>query len=327
MKKIWIAAAIGAAAVLAVQTPLRAQTAAAWPDHSVTLLVPFPPGGSTDQVARALAPRLGEKLKQTFLVDNRAGAAGTIAAGLAKRAAPDGYTFFVTSLGPLVIAPHLMKTLPYDALKDFDLITVAVQSPNVLVVPTASPHKTVADVIAFERANPGKVSFASSGNGTSDHLTAELFWQETATKGVHVPYKGGAPAHTDLMGGQVDASFQNINAVAQYIKAGKMRALGITSARRSPVLPDVPTMAEAGVKNLEVTSWQAVVAPRGLPPAVRDKAHRAIVEVLNDPAVKDPFVSVGFEMVANTPAQFAEFQQAEFARWKKVIEVGKISVE
>ncbi|WPB59129.1 tripartite tricarboxylate transporter substrate binding protein [Xylophilus sp. GOD-11R] len=302
--------------------------AQAWPEKPITLVVTFPPGGSTDQVARALAPRLGEKLKQSVLVDNRAGAAGTIAAATVKRAPADGYTFMVTSLGPLVIAPHLLKTqMQYDPLKDFDLITVAVQSPNVLVVPTASPHKTVADVIAYEKANPGKMSFASSGNGTSDHLTAELFWQETGTTGVHVPYKGGAPAQTDLMGGQVDASFQNINAVAQYIKAGKMRALGITSAKRSPVLPDVPTMAEAGVKNVEVTSWQAVVAPKGLPVAIRDKAHAAIVEVLNEPAVKDPFVAVGFELVANTPLQFAAFQQAEYARWKKVIETGKISVD
>ena len=320
MKRLLTAAVLGLTAL--------ASQAQGWPDRPVTLVVTFPPGGSTDQVARAIAPRLGEKLRQTVLVENRAGAAGTIAAASVKRAAPDGYTFLVTSLGPLVITPHLLKQqMQYDPLKDFDLLTVAVQSPNVLVVPTASPHKTVADVIAFEKANPGKMSFASSGNGTSDHLTAELFWQETGTTGVHVPYKGGAPAQTDLMGGQVDASFQNINAVVQYIKAGKMRALGITSARRSPVLPDVPTMAETGVKNLEVTSWQAIVAPKGLPPAVRDRAAAALVEVLNDPAVKDPFTAVGYELVANTPAQFATFQQAEYARWKKVIELGKISVD
>jgi len=320
MKRLLTAAVLGLTAL--------ASQAQGWPDRPVTLVVTFPPGGSTDQVARAIAPRLGEKLRQTVLVENRAGAAGTIAAASVKRAAPDGYTFLVTSLGPLVITPHLLKQqMQYDPLKDFDLLTVAVQSPNVLVVPTASPHKTVADVNAFEKANPGKMSFASSGNGTSDHLTAELFWQETGTTGVHVPYKGGAPAQTDLMGGQVDASFQNINAVVQYIKAGKMRALGITSARRSPVLPDVPTMAETGVKNLEVTSWQAIVAPKGLPPAVRDRAAAALVEVLNDPAVKDPFTAVGYELVANTPAQFATFQQAEYARWKKVIELGKISVD
>ncbi|MDR7377153.1 tripartite-type tricarboxylate transporter receptor subunit TctC [Rhodoferax ferrireducens] len=301
--------------------------AQAWPEKAVTLVVPFPPGGSTDQVARAVGPKLTDKFKQSFLIDNKAGATGTIGATFVKRAAPDGYTFLVTSLGPLVIVPHLLKGMQYDPLKDFDLVTVAVQSANVLVVPANSPHKSVADVIAFEKANPGKMTFASAGNGSSDHLTAELFWQQTGTTGIHVPYKGGAPAHTDIMGGQVDASFQNINSVAQYIKGGKMRALAITSPKRSPVLPDVPTLAEAGVKNVEVASWQAIVAPKGLPPAVLEKAHAAFVEALNDPKVKDQFTSIGFEMVANTPAQFAAFQQAEYARWKKVIETGKISIE
>ena len=301
--------------------------AQAWPEKAVTLVVPFPPGGSTDQVARAVGPKLTDKFKQSFLIDNKAGATGTIGATFVKRAAPDGYTFLVTSLGPLVIVPHLLKGMQYDPLKDFDLVTVAVQSANVLVVPANSPHKSVADVIAFEKANPGKMTFASAGNGSSDHLTAELFWQQTGTTGIHVPYKGGAPAHTDIMGGQVDASFQNINSVAQYIKGGKMRALAITSPKRSPVLPDVPTLAEAGVKNVEVASWQAIVAPKGLPPAVLEKAHAAFVEALNDPKVKDQFTSIGFEMVANTPAQFAAFQQAEYARWRKVIETGKISIE
>ena len=215
----------------------------------------------------------------------------------------------------------------FAALKDFDHITVAVQSPNVLVVPANSPHKTLADVVAYQKANPGKMTFASAGNGSSDHLTVELFWQETNTKGIHVPYKGGAPAHTDLMGGQVDASFQNVNSVLQYIKGGKMRPQAVTSAKRSPVLPDVPTMAEAGVPNVEVTSWQAIVAPKGLPPAVREKAHAAFAEALNSPKVKDQFTSIGFEMVVNTPAEFAAFQQKEYARWKKVIETGKISIE
>ncbi|GKS76828.1 tripartite tricarboxylate transporter substrate binding protein [Acidovorax sp. SUPP950] len=301
--------------------------AQSWPEKPVTLVVPFPPGGSTDQVARAVGPRLTEKFKQSFLVDNKPGATGTIGATFVQRAAPDGYTFLVTSLGPLVIVPHLLKGVQYDALHGFDLITVAVQSPNVLVVPANSPHKTVADVIAYEKANPGKMSFASAGNGSSDHLTAELFWQQTGTKGVHIPYKGGAPAHTDLIGGQVDASFQNINAVSQYIKAGKMRALAITSAKRSPVLPDVPTLAEAGVPNVEVASWQAIVAPKGLPPAVREKAHAAFVEALKDPKVREQFTSIGFDMVTNTPEQFAAFQQQEFARWKKVIETGKISID
>ncbi|CAN7312316.1 LacI family transcriptional regulator [Acidovorax sp. Leaf76] len=319
MKKLWITAALAMAA--------WSTSALAWPDKAVTLVVPFPPGGSTDQVARAVSPRLTDKLKQPFTVDNRAGATGTIGATFVQRAPADGYTFLVTSLGPLVIVPHLLKSLPYDPTKDFDFITVAVASPNVLVVPANSPHKSVADVIAHLKANPHKMSFASAGNGSSDHLTAELFWQQTGTQGVHIPYKGGAPAHTDLIGGQVDASFQNINAVIQYIKGGKMRALAVTSPQRSPVLPDLPTLAEAGVKNVEVASWQAIVAPKGLPPAVRQKAHAAFVEALNDPKVKEQFVSIGFEMVANTPEEFAAFQRKEYDRWKTVIQAGKITID
>jgi tripartite-type tricarboxylate transporter receptor subunit TctC len=320
MKKLITALAIG----LAASAGVHAQD---WPQKPVTLVVPFPAGGSTDMVARAIGPKLAEKLGQPFLVDNKAGATGTIGATQVKRAAPDGTSFLVTSLGPLVIAPHLIKGMQYDALKDFDLITVAVQAPNVLVVPASSPHRTVADVIAYEKKNPGKMTFASSGNGSSDHLTAELFWQQSATTGLHVPYKGGAPAITDLLGGQVDASFQNVNAVVQNIKAGKLKALAVTGEKRSPVLPDVPTIGEAGVKNVEVYSWQAIVAPKGLPPAVRTKAHDAMVAALNDPAVKQQFTAIGLEVVGNTPAQFTAFQQQEYTRWKKVIETGKITID
>jgi len=320
MKRLIATLALGLAAT-------SAAWAQAWPTKPVTLVVPFPAGGSTDMVGRAIGTKLAATLGQPFLVDNKAGATGTIGATQVKRAAPDGSTFLVTSLGPLVIAPHLIKGMQYDALKDFDFITVAVQAPNVLVVPANSPHKDVADVIAFEKKNPGKMTFASSGNGSSDHLTAELFWQQTGTTGLHVPYKGGAPAITDLLGGQVDGSFQNVNAVVQNIKAGKLKALAVTGDKRSPVLPDVPTLAEAGVKNVEVYSWQAVVAPKGLPADVRAKAHSAIVAALNDPAIKQQFSDIGLEVVANTPEQFAAFQAKEYARWKKVIETGKITAD
>ena len=301
--------------------------AQAWPSKPVTLVVPFPAGGSTDAIARAVGPKLQEKLGGTFIVDNRAGAGGTVGAAAVKRAAPDGYTIFVSSLGPFVIGPHLIKNTGYDPLKDFDYITVAVQAPNVLAVPASSPHKTLADVIAFEKANPGKMSFASAGNGTSDHLTAELFWQMTGTTGLHVPYKGGSPAMTDLLGGQVDATFMNINTGLPNIRAGKLRALAVTSAKRSPMLPDVPTMEELGIKGVTVYSWQAFAAPKGLPADIKSKLHAALVAALNDPGVKKGLLDLGFEIVANTPEQFTAFQASEFARWKKVIEVGKITAD
>jgi tripartite-type tricarboxylate transporter receptor subunit TctC len=226
-----------------------------------------------------------------------------------------------------VIAPHLIKGVQYDAMKDFDLLTVAVQAPNVLVVPATSPYKSVAEVIAELRRNPKKMSFASSGNGSSDHLTAELFWVQTGTEGLHIPYKGGAPAINDLLGGQVDASFQNINAVVQQINAGKLHALAITGDKRSALLPQVPTLAESGVKGADVYSWQAVAAPKGLPADVKARLHAAIVAGLNDPSVKDKLVAQGFEIVANTPEQFAKFQAAEYARWKQLIDSRHITAD
>lgn len=299
----------------------------AWPDKPVTLLVPFPPGGSTDLIARTLAPKLQEKLGGSFIVDNKGGATGTIGAAQVARSVADGHTLLVSSLGPYVIAPHLLAKVPYNALKDFDYISVAVQAPNVLVVPANSPHKSIAEVITYQKANPGKMTFASSGNGSSDHLTAELFWQQTATSGIHVPYKGGGPVMTDLLGGQVDASFMNINTAMPQIRAGKLRALAITSALRSPLLPAVPTLEESGIKDANVYSWQAIAGPRGLPADIKNKLHAAIVAGLNDPTVKPKLLELGFEIVGSTPAQFTAYQAAEFARWKKLIEERKISAD
>ena len=306
---------------------LLATAAHAWPDKPVTLVVPFPPGGSTDLIARTLAPKLQEKFGGSFITDNKAGATGTIGAGIVARAPADGHTVLVSSLGPYVIAPHLLAKVPYDALKDFDYITVAVQAPNVLVVPATSPHKSMADVMAFQKANPDKMTFASSGTGSSDHLTAELYWLQTGTTGIHVPYKGGGPVMTDLLGGQVDSSFMNINTAMPQILAGKLRALSITSAKRSPLLPNVPTLQELGIKDANVYSWQAIAAPRGLPADIKAKLHSAISAALNDPQIKPKLLELGFEIVANTPEQFTAFQAAEFARWKKLIETRNIKAD
>ena len=316
-----------ALAVLALGLASTGALAQAWPSKPVTMIVPFPPGGSTDMIARSVLPKVQEVTKGTFIVDNRAGAGGAIGAVAAKNAKPDGYTIFVSSLGPFVIGPHLLKNSGYDPLKDFDYITVAVQAPNILAVRADSPHKSFADVIKFLKANPDKMTFASAGNGTSDHLTAELFWQETKTKGTHIPYKGGAPALTDLLGGQVDATFMNINTAMPHIKGGKIRALAITSEKRSPLLPDVPTVTELGYPGVTVYSWQAFAAPKGLPADIKAKFRDAVIAGLNDPAVKPKLLELGFEIVGNTPEEFTAFQAREYARWKKVIEVGKITAD
>lgn len=315
------------AAALALAVPLTTQAQGNWPEKPVTIIVPFPAGGSTDMVARALALEMGAKLGQSFVVDNRPGATGTLGAGMVKRAAPDGYTLLVSSLGAFVVTPHLLKGVAYDATKDFDYITVPVQAPNVLVASPQQKERTVAEVLALLKAQPGKVSFASSGNGSSDHLSAEVFWQQTQTEGLHVPYKGGAPAVNDLLGGQVQFSFQNVNAVLPHIKAGKLHAIAVTGDKRSPVLPDVPTLAEAGVKGAEVYSWQGMAAPKGLPPAVKEKLANAAIAAIQAPEVKKRMVDQGLEVVASTPAEFSAFQAREWTRWKTLIETRKISAD
>jgi len=301
-------------------------SAMAWPDKPVSIIVPFPPGGSTDQMARAIAPKLQEQWGQSVVIENKAGATGTIGANFVKRSPPDGYTMLVTSLGPLVIVPHLMENVPFDPATDFDLLTVGLRSANVLIVPESSPYKTAADVVAAMKANPGKFTFGSAGNGSSDHLTAEIFFLQTKTEGLHIPYKGGAPALVDLMGGQLNAMFANINAVIQYINGGKLRALAITSENRSALLPNVPTLAEAGISDMTIYSWQAAVAPRGLPADVKSQIHSSLIKALNDPKVKQQFVDIGFEVVGNTPEEFVTYQKEESDRWKKLIQTRNIKV-
>ncbi|CAM5788268.1 Bug family tripartite tricarboxylate transporter substrate binding protein [Ottowia pentelensis] len=297
---------------------LASAVAFAWPTKTVTIIVPFPPGGSTDMIARIISNELGPKIGGTVVVDNKAGATGTIGAAQVARSEPDGYTLLVASLGPFVIAPHLMK-VQYDALKDLDPITVAVRAPNVLVVPAASKHKSLADVLSYLKANPGKMSFATSGAGSSDHLTSELFWQQTGTSGLHVPYKGGGPVMTDLLGNQVDSSFMNINTALPQIQAGKLRPLVITSAKRSPLLPNVPTLEESGIKDANVYSWQAVAGPHGMPAELKNRLQRDIAAILSEPATKAKLEGLGFELVLNTPEEFAKYEATEYARWQKLI--------
>ncbi len=302
--------------------------AAPYPERNVTVIVPFPPGGASDATGRQLSAKVAEMLGQQFIIDNRAGANGSLGATLLKQAAPDGYTLLVGSIGVFAINPALFKDLRYDPQKDFDLLTIAVRTPNVLVANPNFPANTVAELVAYMKQNPDKVSFASSGTGSSDHLTAALFMQKTGTIGVHVPYKGGGPAITDLIGGHANVSFQNLGAIAAHVKAGKLKALAVTADKRNPALPDsVPTLAEAGVKDAEVYSWQAAAAPKGLPADVKAKLADTMIKALNSPEVKQKFNDVGFDVVANTPKEFETFLAAEIARWKTVIEVGKIKPE
>lgn len=302
-------------------------SAAGYPEKAITVIVPFPPGGSTDSIARIIGPKITQKLGQPWIVDNRPGATGAIGAGMVKRAAPDGYTLLVASIGVYSVNPVLQKNMAYDPSKDFDLLTVAVRAPNVLVANPSVPANTVAEMIAYLKKNPGKLTFASAGAGSSDHLTAALFWQKSGTSGLHVPYKGGSPAMTDLIGGQVDVSFVNINTALPYIKSGKIKVLAVTGEQRAAVLPNVPTLSESGVHGVDIYSWQAVAAPKGLPKDVKAKLHGAIVAALNEPDIKARLVEQGFEIVGNTPEQFEKFQAAELARWRNVIEVGKIVVD
>jgi tripartite-type tricarboxylate transporter receptor subunit TctC len=301
--------------------------AAGFPDKAINVVVPFPAGGSTDAIARAIGPKVSAKLGQPWVVDNRPGATGALGGGYVKRAAPDGYTLMVASIGVYSVNPLLQKTLPYDPSKDFDLLTVAVQAPNVLVTNATVPATTVADFVAYLKKNPDKITFATSGAGSSDHLTTALFWQKTGTSGLHVPYKGGAPAITDLLGGHANASFQNINVVLSHIKAGKLKALAVTGSKRSAVLPNVPTLSEAGVKEVDVYSWQGIAAPKGLPKDVKATLHTTITGALHDPQIAAKLTEQGFEVVASTPEQFAKFQAQELARWREVIINGKITLD
>lgn len=291
----------------------------------VTLLVPFLPGGSSDMVARTLSAKFQEKLGQPVVVTHAAGAGGDIAAAQLKRAPPDGRTLMVASAGLLAIAPNLHRSAVCDPARDFDYITVAVRVANVLVVPASSPVKSVAALVAVLKDHPGMVAFGSSGKGSSDHLTAELFWLQTGTKGLHTPDRGGVAATEELLGGTVHAAFQNINVVISQIRSGRLRPLAVTGHARSAPLPGVPTLAESGVHGLEVYSWQAVVAPRGLAEPVKNALHAALVAALNDTVVQARLVEQGFELVASTPSPAARHQATESARWKHLIKTRGIS--
>jgi tripartite-type tricarboxylate transporter receptor subunit TctC len=318
-------AALCALVPLLAPDPAAAQ---AYPSRPIKILVPFTAGGSSDMVARAIGARLPDGLPgASVVVENRPGANGAIAADLTAKSPADGYTILVGSIGTFAINVALQPKLPYNTLRDFDLLTVAVRTPNLLICNPKVPAGTLAELLAYFRKNPGKVSMASSGTGSSDHLSAELLWQRTGTTGIHVPYKGGSAAMTDMIGGSAECSFQNLGAVSGHVKGGRLKAIAVTSDKRNPVFPEVPTMAEAGVPGFEVYSWQAAVAPKGLPRDVHARLHAAVVAALNAPDTRARFDAQGFDVVANTPEQFAEFLRAEIGRWQKVVEAGGIKAD
>ncbi len=313
-------------AALAATCLLLAGSVAAqqYPERPVNIVVPFTPGGSSDITARTVAAKLQESLGQSFVIDNKPGANGGLGATFVKNAKPDGYTLFVGSIGVFSINEVLYKNLGYATQKDFDLLSVAVRTPNALVARADFPANNVKEFVEYLKKNPGKVSFASSGTGSSDHLTAALFWQKTGTSGIHVPYKGGSAAHMDLIAKNVDVSFQNLGSITSHVKAGKMKLLAVTGSVRDASVPDVPTLTEAGVPGIEVYSWQAFVAPKGLPANVKARLQPALIAAIKHPDTVKRFNEIGFEVVGSSPAEFDKFLTEELARWKQVIDEGGI---
>jgi tripartite-type tricarboxylate transporter receptor subunit TctC len=312
---------------LALSLVAVAATAQEFPTRPITVIVPFPPGGSSDTTMRAMSGKLAELLGQPVVLDNKPGANGSIGATAVARAKPDGYTLLIGSVGTYAINPVLYPSLSYDPRRDFDLLMIAVRTTNVMVVPASSPLNTVQDLIAHMKKNPGKVSFASSGVGSTDHLSSVLFWQKTGTSGLHAPYKGGGAAINDLIAGHVDVLITNLGVLTGHIKAGKMKALAVTSGKRMADLPNTPTLIESGIKDLEIYSWQGIAAPKGLPRPVTEKLHTALVGSLGDATVKKHLESIGFEVVGGTPSEFTRQLTSEMAQWKSVIDTAGIKPE
>ena len=299
----------------------------AFPNKPIKVIIPFVAGGSSDIVGRAISSKFQEFLGQPAVVENKPGANGSIAAEFVAKSDPDGYTILVGSIGVFSINAALFKDLRYNPVRDFAPITLAVTTPNILITKPTLPVSNVKELVEYAKKNPGKLAYCSSGTGSSDHLTGEVFKQTADVTAVHVPYKGGAACQTDIMGNQVDFSFQNLGAVTNYIKAGKMKALAVTAPARHPGLPDVPNVKEAGFGDLIVTSWQAAAAPAKTPPAVIARLNDAMVKTMRSPEVRERMSGIGFDVVAGTPDEFGKFMKAEVDRWTTVVQKGGIKAE
>ena len=328
-RRTWLTAL--AAAPLAT-APFAVLAQAAWPSKPVRIVVPFAAGGTTDILARALAPELQRVFGQPFIVDNKPGAGGNIGAAEVAKSAPDGHTLLMGTVGTHGINQSLYPKLPYDPIKDFAPVTLVAAVPNVLVFNPAKAEqlgiRNVADLIKYAKANPGKLNMASSGNGTSIHLAGELFKAMTGSYMVHFPYRGSGPALIDLIGGNMDLMFDNLPSSMQQIKAGKLKALAVTSAARSPALPDVPTIAEAGpVKSYEASSWFGLLAPHGTPVDVVNRLQQETAKALASPVLKERLMAQGAVPSGNTPAEFAKLIDAETAKWAQVVKVSGAKVD
>ncbi|MGV3493894.1 MAG: Bug family tripartite tricarboxylate transporter substrate binding protein [Ramlibacter sp.] len=316
----------GIALAAAVAAPLAAQ-AQAYPTKPITIVVPFSAGGTTDILARVVGEALKNELGQPVVIDNRAGAGGNIGAALAAKANADGHTLFMGTVGTHAINQSLYKKLPYDPIKDFAPLTRVAMVPNLLVAHPSKPYNSVKELVAYAKANPGKVNFGSSGSGSSIHLSGELFNTLAKVDMIHVPYKGSAPAVTDLLGGQIDIMFDNMPSAIQHVRAGKLKPLAVTTAKRSPQLPDVPTVAEAGVPGYEATSWFGMFVPAATPAPVVAKLNAALVKVLADANVKKKIAEQGGEPHGEKPEQFAEFIRNETAKWSQVVKASGASAD
>ena len=330
-RRRWLATS--GAALLPMFAPVLARAQAAWPTRPVRIVVPFPAGGTTDILARAIAAELSRDLGQQFIVDNRPGAGGNTGSDVVAKSPPDGYNLVMATVGTHAINPSLYPKMPYDAVKDFAPITLVAGVPNVLVMNPAFAERNkinnVTDFIRYLKANPGKVNMASSGNGTSIHLSGELFKTMTGTFMLHFPYRGSGPALLDLMGGTMDVMFDNLPSSMASIKGGKLKAIAVTSLQRSAALPDVPTIDETGgaVKGFEASSWFGLLAPAGTPVAIIDKVQQSAARSLKTDAMKERLLQQGAVASGITPAQFATYIASETKKWAAVVKASGAKVD
>ncbi len=317
---------LGAAVWTAACFMVPAVQAQSYPTKPIRLIVPFPAGGATDLFARSLTQKLGERLGQSVVVDNKPGAGGTLGSDLAAKATADGYTLLLSTTSTHSIGPNLNPKIPYDAMRDFTPIGQVGNAPSIMLVPNSSPAKTVKEWIDYARQNPGRLNYASSGNGTIVQLTAELFKSQANLFVVHIPYKGTALAIPDLVSGKVDVLFDSLPTGLPHVRDGRLRALGVTSAKRTPLAPDLPPISDV-LPGYESTTWFGLFGPKGLPPEVVSRVNTAANQVLKDPEVVDKLTRLGIEPIGGTPAQFSTLLTTELAKWKKIITERKITLE